>query len=141
MCLFFRFSDHKITALSFIVSSRWDFILLFSLGIFWFVISNDCLWITLFNCQLFEKVEVTKPVASRSTSAEIYVVGLRYKAPARIDPRLLDFKHLFQGAINPPKVIHLILICCANSFINAFFFFFFPLHFLALSFPLLFSFW
>lgn len=67
---------------------------------------------------------MTKPVASRSTSAEIYVVGLRYKAPARIDPRLLDFKHLFQGAINPPKVINLILICCANSFINASFFFF-----------------
>lgn len=55
--------------------------------------------------QLFEKVEVTKPVASRSTSAEIYVIGLRYKAPAKIDPRLLDFKHLFQGAIEPPKVI------------------------------------
>uniref|UniRef100_A0A803N063 Putative rRNA methyltransferase n=1 Tax=Chenopodium quinoa TaxID=63459 RepID=A0A803N063_CHEQI len=53
--------------------------------------------------QLFEKVEVTKPVASRSTSAEIYVIGLKYKAPARIDPRLLDIKHLFQGAIEPSK--------------------------------------
>ncbi|KAG9440181.1 hypothetical protein H6P81_020346 [Aristolochia fimbriata] len=55
--------------------------------------------------QLFEKVEVRKPVASRSTSAEIYVVGLRYKAPAKIDPRLLDVKHLFQGPIEPPKVV------------------------------------
>ncbi|KAJ0985878.1 hypothetical protein J5N97_004234 [Dioscorea zingiberensis] len=55
--------------------------------------------------QLFEKVEVTKPVASRSTSAEIYVIGLKYKAPAKIDPRLLDMKHLFQGAIDAPKVV------------------------------------
>lgn len=55
--------------------------------------------------QLFEKVEVTKPVASRSTSAEIYVVGLRYKAPSKIDPRLLDVKHLFQQVVDPPKVV------------------------------------
>ncbi|GAB4837893.1 hypothetical protein Ancab_027418 [Ancistrocladus abbreviatus] len=55
--------------------------------------------------QLFEKVEVTKPLASRSTSAEIYIVGRKYKAPAKIDPRLLDVKHLFQGAIEPPKVV------------------------------------
>lgn len=54
--------------------------------------------------QLFEKVEVTKPVASRSTSAEIYVIGLKYKAPAKIDPRLLDVKHLFQGVTDTPKV-------------------------------------
>ncbi|KAL6963851.1 hypothetical protein U1Q18_034857 [Sarracenia purpurea var. burkii] len=55
--------------------------------------------------QLFEKVEVDKPAASRSTSAEIYVMGLKYKAPAKIDPRLLDFKHLFQGGKEPPKVL------------------------------------
>uniref|UniRef100_A0A5B7BKF2 Putative rRNA methyltransferase n=1 Tax=Davidia involucrata TaxID=16924 RepID=A0A5B7BKF2_DAVIN len=55
--------------------------------------------------QLFEKVEVDKPLASRSTSAEIYVLGFKYKAPAKIDPRLLDVKHLFQGGQEPPKVI------------------------------------
>ncbi|KAK2991692.1 hypothetical protein RJ640_016398 [Escallonia rubra] len=55
--------------------------------------------------QLFEKVEVDKPLASRSTSAEIYVLGLKYKAPAKIDPRLLDIKHLFQGGKEPPKVL------------------------------------
>ncbi|EPS64123.1 hypothetical protein M569_10656, partial [Genlisea aurea] len=55
--------------------------------------------------QLFEKVEVDKPQASRSASAEIYVLGLKYKAPAKIDPRLLDVKHLFQGGKEPPKII------------------------------------
>ncbi|KAG5118360.1 hypothetical protein JHK82_032780 [Glycine max] len=56
--------------------------------------------------QLFEKVEVDKPAASRSESAEIYVLGLGYKAPAKIDPRLLDVKHLFQGSVEPqPKVV------------------------------------
>lgn len=55
--------------------------------------------------QLFEKVEVDKPAASRSTSAEIFVLGLKYKAPAKIDPRLLDVKHLFQGTIEPRKVV------------------------------------
>ncbi|KAG5526657.1 hypothetical protein RHGRI_032805 [Rhododendron griersonianum] len=55
--------------------------------------------------QLFEKVDVDKPAASRSTSAEIYIIGLKYKAPAKIDPRLLDFRHLFQGGKEPPKVL------------------------------------
>ncbi|GAV58254.1 FtsJ domain-containing protein/Spb1_C domain-containing protein/DUF3381 domain-containing protein [Cephalotus follicularis] len=55
--------------------------------------------------QFFEKVEVEKPAASRSASAEIYVLGLKYKAPAKIDPRLLDFKQLFQGSIEPQRTI------------------------------------
>lgn len=55
--------------------------------------------------QLFEKVEVDKPAASRSASAEIYLLGIKYKAPAKIDPRLLDVKYLFQGSVEPRKVM------------------------------------
>lgn len=47
-----------------------------------------------------------KPAASRSESAEIYVLGLKYKAPAKIDPRLLDVKHLFQGSAQPDAKVN-----------------------------------
>ncbi|XP_062025238.1 adoMet-dependent rRNA methyltransferase spb1 [Rosa rugosa] len=54
--------------------------------------------------ELFEKVEQYKPAASRSASAETYLLGLKYKAPAKIDPRLLDMKHLFK-AVEPQKKV------------------------------------
>lgn len=46
-----------------------------------------------------------KPPASRSASAETYLLGLKYKAPAKIDPRLLDFRHLFKEAAEPTRKV------------------------------------
>lgn len=54
---------------------------------------NKLMWI--FN-QLFEKVEATKPPSSRGVSAEIFVFCKGYKAPRKIDPKLLDPKEVFE---------------------------------------------
>ena len=43
--------------------------------------------------QLFNKVEATKPLASRSQAAEIFVICQGYKNPSFIDPKLLDPKY------------------------------------------------
>ncbi|AEO56198.1 hypothetical protein MYCTH_2300833 [Thermothelomyces thermophilus ATCC 42464] len=59
---------------------------------------NSLLWVLN---QLFTKVEATKPPSSRNVSAEIFVVCRGYKAPKRIDPRLLDPRSVFEDLADP----------------------------------------
>jgi AdoMet-dependent rRNA methyltransferase SPB1 len=54
---------------------------------------NSYLWVVR---QLFREVKAVKPVSSRAQSAEIFLVCLGYKAPDKIDPKLLDSKSVFE---------------------------------------------
>lgn len=56
--------------------------------------------------QLFKKVEATKPMASRNTSAEIFVVCQGYLDPKYIDPKLLDPRYIFKELEEAAPVVN-----------------------------------
>jgi len=60
---------------------------------------NSLLWIF---GQLFNKVDATKPTASRSVSAEIFVMCIGFKA-GKIEPKFFDPKWVFMETVEQPE--------------------------------------
>lgn len=54
---------------------------------------SSLLWVCQ---QFFENVTAFKPKASRIQSAEIFLICQNYKAPDKIDPRILDPKYIYE---------------------------------------------
>lgn len=59
---------------------------------------NALVWVLQ---QLFEDVQAMKPNSSRSQSAEIFLVCMKYTAPKYIDPKLMDPNHVFKAVEDP----------------------------------------
>ena len=59
---------------------------------------NSIVWVLQ---QLFEDVQAIKPNSSRSQSSEIFLVCMKYTAPKKIDPKLLDPNHVFKEVADP----------------------------------------
>jgi AdoMet-dependent rRNA methyltransferase SPB1 len=59
---------------------------------------NALMWVFQ---QLFEDVQAIKPNSSRSQSAEIFIVCLKFTKPDKIDPKLLDPNHIFKQVADP----------------------------------------
>jgi AdoMet-dependent rRNA methyltransferase SPB1 len=58
--------------------------------------SEDYMALTWVLKQFFKKVEVTKPIATREQSSEVFAVCTGYLAPKKIDPRIFDANYIFK---------------------------------------------